>query len=370
VRWFAEEARRIYGDIIPSPWHDRQLFATKEPIGVVAAITPWNFPSSMLARKIAPAIAAGCTIVAKPATQTPYSALVWADLCQRAGVPKGVLNIVTGDPKAIGRELCENPIVRKLTFTGSTQVGKILLQQAAGTVKKVSMELGGNAPFIVFDDADLDKAVAGAVAAKFRNSGQTCVCTNRLYVQDEIYDAFLERFVAAVNDLKVGNGLDDGVQQGPLIDENSVRKVEELVSDARESGARVVTGGGRHALGGTFYAPTIIADANQRMKIAREEAFGPVAPVFRFTTEEEVIESANATEYGLAAYFYTKSLGRAFRVSRALEYGIVGVNEGIVTTEVAPFGGVKESGVGREGSHYGIEDYLEVKYISMGGLDG
>ena len=368
VRWFAEEARRVYGDIIPSPWRDRQLLATREPVGVVAAITPWNFPSSMLARKIAPALAAGCTIVAKPASQTPFSALAWADLCERAGVPAGVVNIVTGDARIIGKELCENPAIRKLTFTGSTQVGKILLAQAAGTVKKVSMELGGNAPFIVFDDADLDAAVEGGIAAKFRNSGQTCVCTNRFYVQDGVYDVFMDKLTAAVKGLKVGNGLDDGVEQGPLIDENSLTKIEELVNDARDHGGEVVVGGTRHALGGSFYAPTVIANANKAMKIAREEAFGPIAPVFRFTNEEDAIAQANATEYGLAAYFYTQSLGRAFRVSRALEFGIVGVNEGIVTTEVAPFGGVKESGMGREGSHYGIEDYMEVKYISMGGL--
>ena len=368
VRWFAEEARRIYGEIIPSPWESRQLFAMREPVGVVAAITPWNFPSSMLARKIAPALAAGCTVVAKPASQTPFSGLAWGALCAEAGFPKGVVNIVTGGAREIGAELCENPAVRKLTFTGSTAVGKALLAQAAGTVKTVSMELGGNAPFIVFDDADLDAAVAGGIAAKFRNSGQTCVCTNRFYVQDGIYDAFMEKFVAAVEDLTVGDGLEDGVEQGPLIDVKALEKVEDFVADAAAHGGRVIAGGGRHALGGTFYQPTVVAEASEAMKLAREEVFGPVAPVFRFATEEEAVARANATEYGLAAYFYTRDLGRAFRVSRGLEYGIVGVNEGLVTTEVAPFGGYKHSGIGREGSRHGITDYLEIKYVSMGGL--
>jgi len=368
VRWFAEEARRIYGEIIPSPWESRQLFAMREPVGVVAAITPWNFPSSMLARKIAPALAAGCTVVAKPASQTPFSGLAWGALCAEAGFPKGVVNIVTGGAREIGAELCENPAVRKLTFTGSTAVGKALLAQAAGTVKTVSMELGGNAPFIVFDDADLDAAVAGGIAAKFRNSGQTCVCTNRFYVQDGIYDAFMEKFVAAVEDLTVGDGLEEGVEQGPLIDVKALEKVEEFVADAAAHGGRVIAGGERHALGGTFYQPTVVAEASEAMKLAREEVFGPVAPVFRFATEEEAVARANATEYGLAAYFYTRDLGRAFRVSRGLEYGIVGVNEGLVTTEVAPFGGYKHSGIGREGSRHGITDYLEIKYVSMGGL--
>ena len=368
VRWFAEEARRIYGEIIPSPWESRQLFAMREPVGVVAAITPWNFPSSMLARKIAPALAAGCTVVAKPASQTPFSGLAWGALCAEAGFPKGVVNIVTGGAREIGAELCENPAVRKLTFTGSTAVGKALLAQAAGTVKTVSMELGGNAPFIVFDDADLDAAVAGGIAAKFRNSGQTCVCTNRFYVQDGIYDAFMEKFVAAVEDLTVGDGLEDGVEQGPLIDVKALEKVEDFVADAAAHGGRVIAGGERHALGGTFYQPTVVAEASEAMKLAREEVFGPVAPVFRFATEEEAVARANATEYGLAAYFYTRDLGRAFRVSRGLEYGIVGVNEGLVTTEVAPFGGYKHSGIGREGSRHGITDYLEIKYVSMGGL--
>jgi len=368
VLWFAEEARRVYGDIIPSPWQDRRLLATRQAIGVVGAITPWNFPSSMLARKIAPALAAGCTIVAKPASQTPLSALAWGVLCEQAGFPKGTVNIVTGSAREIGAELCENPLVAKITFTGSTEVGKILLKQAAGTVKKTSMELGGNAPFIVFDDADIDAAVEGAITSKFRNAGQTCVCTNRVYVQAGIYDAFVEKFGAAVEKLTIGSGLQDGVELGPLIDDNAVEKVEEFVADAQEKGGRVVVGGARHELGASFYKPTVIADAGADMRLSKEEIFGPVAPVFRFETEEEAIAQANDTEFGLAAYFYTRDLGRAFRVSEALEYGIVGVNEGLVTTEVAPFGGFKESGMGREGSYMGIEDYLEVKYVAMGGL--
>jgi len=368
VRWFAGEARRVYGEIIPSPWQDRQLHATREPIGVVAAITPWNFPSSMLARKIAPALAAGCTVVAKPASQTPYSGLIWGQLCGAAGFPRGVVNVVTGDARTIGAELCSNQAVRKVTFTGSTQVGKILLRQAADTVKKVSMELGGNAPFIVFDDADLDAAVAGAIAAKFRNSGQTCVCTNRVYVQDGIHDAFMARFATAIEALKMGNGLEDDVQAGPLIDENSLAKVEEFVADAQAKGGNITLGGKRLRSRGFFFAPTLIENANDDMRLSREEVFGPLAPVFKFTSEEEVLRRANATEFGLAAYFYTQSLGRAMRVSRALEYGIVGINEGLVTTEVAPFGGFKESGVGREGGPHGIEDYLEIKYVCMGGL--
>ncbi|HEY4200661.1 MAG TPA: NAD-dependent succinate-semialdehyde dehydrogenase [Devosiaceae bacterium] len=368
VLWFAEEARRIYGDIIPSPWQGRRLLATRQAIGVVAAITPWNFPSSMLARKIAPALAAGCTIVAKPASQTPFSGLAWGELCEQAGFPKGVVNVITGSAREIGAELCANPLVKKLTFTGSTEVGKILLAQSASTVKKTSMELGGNAPFLVFNDADLDAAVEGAIASKFRNAGQTCVCTNRVYVQSGVYDAFLDKFSKAAEKLTVGAGVEAGVEIGPLIDDNAVAKVEELMEDAKAGGARVVSGGARHWRGSTFYQPTIIAEATQDMRLAREEIFGPVAPVFRFETEEEAIAAANDTEFGLAAYFYTRDLGRAFRVSEALEYGIVGVNEGLVTTEVAPFGGFKESGMGREGSYLGIEDYLEVKYVSMGGL--
>ncbi len=369
VLWFAEEARRVYGDIIPSPWPGRRLMATRQPVGVVGAITPWNFPSSMLARKIAPALAAGCTIVCKPATQTPYSGLAWGELCAQAGFPPGVVNIITGSAREIGGELTSNPLVRKITFTGSTEVGKVLLGQAAGTVKKVSMELGGNAPFIVFDDADIDRAVEGGINAKFRNTGQTCVCTNRFYVQAGVYDAFVEKLAAATKRMRVGAGVEEAVELGPLIDRPSLEKVEEFVADAVDKGGRVLTGGQRHTLGGNFFEPTVIADASAGMRFAREEIFGPLAPVFRFDTEEEAIRLANDTEYGLACYFYTRDLGRAFRVSEALEYGIVGVNEGLVTTEVAPFGGVKESGMGREGSRLGIEDYLEVKYVCMGGLD-
>ncbi|WIJ26358.1 NAD-dependent succinate-semialdehyde dehydrogenase [Devosia sp. RR2S18] len=368
ILWFAEEARRVYGDIIPSPWPDRRLLVTKQPVGVVGAITPWNFPSSMLARKIGPALAAGCTIVAKPAAQTPYSALAYGVLAEAAGIPKGVLNIVTGDAKQIGGELTSSSKVAKISFTGSTAVGKLLLRQGAETVKKMSMELGGNAPFLIFDDADLERAVSGAVAAKFRNAGQTCVCTNRFYVQAGIYDSFLEEFDAAVAALRVGNGSEEGTQIGPLIDSSALAKVEDLVGDAREHGGRIVRGGERHTAGENFYAPTIIAEASTRMRLAREEIFGPVAPIFRFDTEDEAIAAANNTEYGLACYFYTQDLARAFRVSEALDYGIVGVNDGLVTTEVAPFGGFKESGVGREGSRYGIEDYLEIKYVSLGGL--
>ncbi len=369
VLWFAEEARRVYGMTIPSPWSARKLMTSRQPVGVVGAITPWNFPSSMLARKIAPALAAGCTIVAKPASQTPYSGLVWGKLCEMAGFPAGTVNIVTGDPRAIGGELTSNPQVRKITFTGSTGIGKLLMEQAAGTVKKVSMELGGNAPFIIFDDADVDRAVAGAIESKFRNSGQTCVCTNRFYAQAGIYDAFIAKLAEATEKLKVGPGMEPGVEQGPLVDAKSLEKVDELLADALAKGGRVITGGARHELGGNFYAPTIVVDAKSSMRFAREEIFGPLAPVFRFETEEEAIKLANDTEFGLACYFYTRDLGRAFRVSDALEYGIVGVNEGLVTTEVAPFGGVKESGIGREGSSHGIEDYLEIKYLCLGGLE-
>jgi succinate-semialdehyde dehydrogenase/glutarate-semialdehyde dehydrogenase len=368
VLWFGEEARRVYGDVIPSPWPDRRILVTKEPVGVVAAITPWNFPSSMLSRKIGPALAAGCTAVIKPASQTPYSGLAWGALCEEVGIPKGVINIVTGSAGEIGEELTRNPLVRKISFTGSTEVGKILLKQAAGTVKKVSMELGGNAPFLVFDDADLDRAVAGAMAAKYRNAGQTCVCTNRFYVQAGSYDEFVDKLAAASKALKIGSGLDEGVQQGPLIDERAVEKVEAFVADAEAKGGRVVVGGKRHKLGGSFFEPTVVADATQEMRFAKEEIFGPVAPVFPFETEEEAIRLANDTEFGLACYFYTRDLGRAFRVSEGLKYGLVGVNEGIITTEVAPFGGMKESGLGREGSKYGIEDYLDVKYVCVGGL--
>jgi succinate-semialdehyde dehydrogenase/glutarate-semialdehyde dehydrogenase len=370
VLWFAEEARRTYGETIPSPWPDRRLMTIRQPVGVVAAITPWNFPSSMLARKIAPAVAAGCTVVAKPASQTPFSALAWGVLCEKAGFPAGVVNIVTGNARAIGGVLTADPRVRKLTFTGSTAIGKVLMQQAAGTVKKVSMELGGNAPFIVFDDADPDAAVKGAIESKFRNVGQTCVCTNRFYVQAGIHDAFVEKLSAATSALKVGDGAAEGTQQGPLVDAAALEKVEELLADARKGGAKVVLGGARHALGGNFFEPTVLTGARPAMRLAREEIFGPVAPVFRFETEEEAVALANDTEYGLAGYVYTRDIGRAFRMSEALEYGIVGVNAGLVTTEVAPFGGVKESGIGREGSHHGIADYLDVKYIAMGGITG
>ncbi|MBS9720781.1 NAD-dependent succinate-semialdehyde dehydrogenase [Tianweitania sp. BSSL-BM11] len=368
ILWFAEEARRTYGDVVPSPWADRRILVTKEPTGVIAAITPWNFPSSMLARKIGPALAAGCTAVVKPASQTPYSGLAWGALCEEAGFPKGAVNVVTGSASEIGDELCEHPLVKKITFTGSTEVGKILIAKSASTVKKVSMELGGNAPFLVFDDADLDRAVEGAIAAKYRNSGQTCICTNRFFVQEGIYDAFVEKFSAAAAKLKIGDGTEAGVQQGPLIDEKAVEKVEELVSDAKEKGGTIVTGGKRHALGGSFYEPTVISNATPAMRFMKEEIFGPVAPVFKFSSEDEAIELANDTEYGLAAYFYTGNLGRAFRVMEGLKYGMVGVNEGIITTPEAPFGGVKESGLGREGGHQGIEDYLDTKYVSIGGL--
>lgn len=368
VRWFAEEARRLYGETIPSPWPDRRILVTKEPVGVVAAITPWNFPSSMLSRKIGAALAAGCTVVCKPSELTPYSGLAWGVLAEMAGIPAGVINIVTGDAKSIGAEMTSNPLVKKLTFTGSTAVGKLLMKQCADTVKKVSFELGGNAPFLVFDDADLDKAVEGAIASKYRNAGQTCVCANRFYVQAGVYDAFVEKFAAASKAMKVGNGLEDGVVQGPLIEEKAVAKVERLLKDALDKGGKVVTGGHRHALGGTFFEPTVIAGATPDMEFAREEIFGPMAPVFKFETEEEAIRLANATEYGLACYFFTKDLGRAFRVAEGLEYGQVGVNAGVITTEVAPFGGVKESGFGKEGSKYGCDDYLVVKYVCLGGI--
>ena len=366
--WFAEEGRRTYGDVVPSPWADRRIITTKQPVGVIAAITPWNFPSSMLARKLGPALAAGCTAVVKPASQTPYSALAWGVLAEEAGFPKGVINIVTGSAGEIGDEICANPLVRKLTFTGSTEVGKMLIQKCASTVKKVSMELGGNAPFIVFDDADVDRAVEGAIVAKYRNSGQTCVCTNRFFVQAGIYEEFVQKLAAASTKLKVGSGLEDGTQQGPLIDEKAVEKVEEFVDDAKAKGGRIVAGGKRHALGGSFFEPTVIADAKPDMKFMKEEIFGPVAPVFKFETEEEAIRLANDTEFGLASYFYTGNLGRAFRVMEGLKYGMVGVNEGLITTVEAPFGGVKESGLGREGGHQGIEDYLDTKYVCLGGL--
>jgi succinate-semialdehyde dehydrogenase/glutarate-semialdehyde dehydrogenase len=364
--WFAEEARRAYGDTIPSPWPERRIMVVKQPVGVVAAITPWNFPTLMLARKIGAALSAGCTVVAKPASQTPYSAIAWALLAEEAGVPKGVLNVVTGAAREIGAELVESPFVRKITFTGSTEVGKQLTAAAAATMKRVSMELGGNAPFIVFDDADLDAAVAGAIQSKYRNSGQTCVCANRFLVQSGVREAFVAKLAAAAADLKVGNGLEDGVAQGPLIDEAAVAKVEEHLADALAKGARLVTGGKR--LGGSFFAPTVVDGVTTAMKVAREETFGPLAPVFSFETEDEAIAMANDTEFGLAAYAYTRDLGRAFRVMERLQYGQVGINAGVITTEVAPFGGVKDSGLGREGSKYGIEGFLELKYVALGGL--
>lgn len=368
VEWFAEEGKRIYGDVIPAHQPDKRIVVTKEPIGVVAAITPWNFPSAMITRKAGPALAAGCPIVLKPATQTPFSALALAELAHRAGIPAGIFNVVTGAAGAIGGEMTGNPIVRKLTFTGSTEIGKILMQQCAGTVKKVSMELGGNAPFIVFDDADLDAAVEGAIASKFRNTGQTCVCANRLLVQDGVYDVFAAKLASAVAKLKVGDGLKGETQQGPLIDMKAVAKVEEHIADATSKGARIIAGGKRHTLGGSFFEPTILADVTPKMAVAKEETFGPVAPLFRFKTEAEAVQMANDTEFGLAAYFYSRDLGRVWRVAEQVEYGIVGINTGIISTEVAPFGGVKESGIGREGSKYGIEDFLEVKYMCMGGI--
>jgi succinate-semialdehyde dehydrogenase/glutarate-semialdehyde dehydrogenase len=370
IEWFAEEAKRVYGDTIPEPFRDRKIVVVKEPVGVVAAITPWNFPSSMVTRKCAPALAAGCTVVVKPAEQTPYCATALAELADRAGFPKGVFNLVTGeDPEPIADEMTANRAVRKLSFTGSTEVGKLLMEKCAGTVKKVSMELGGNAPFIVFDDADLDAAIEGAMASKYRNSGQTCVCANRFLVQSRVYDEFASRFAQAASSLTLGNGLDEGVSQGPLIDGQALEKIERLVADAVAKGARVVLGGKRSALGGTYYEPTLLAEVTGDMAIANEEIFGPVAPLFRFEDEDEAIRLANDTPYGLAAYFYSRDVGRVWRVADALEYGIVGINVGIISTEAAPFGGMKESGIGREGAHYGIEEFLEVKYLCMGGLE-
>ena len=366
--WFAEEGRRAYGEIIPSNAVDRRILVTREPVGVCAAITPWNFPAAMITRKAGAALAAGCTMVLKPASQTPFSALALAELAERAGIPKGVFNVVTGSAQSIGDEICANPVVRKLSFTGSTAIGTQLIAQCAPTVKKLSMELGGNAPFIVFDDADLDAAVAGAMASKYRNAGQTCVCANRLLVQDGIHDAFAQKLAATVSALKVGNGTETGVTQGPLIDQAAVNKVSELLADALNKGARLVCGGKPHALGRNFFEPTIIADVSQEMRITREEIFGPVAPLIRFRDEAEAIRLANDTAFGLAAYFYTRDLGRIFRVSEALEYGIVGVNTGIISTEIAPFGGFKSSGLGREGSRHGLDDYLEIKYVCLGGI--
>ena len=367
IEWFAEEGKRAYGDIIPPHMPGMRLLVTKQPIGVVAAITPWNFPNAMITRKVAPALAAGCTVVLKPSEETPLSALALAELALRAGFPPGVLNLVTGmDAPSIGKVLTDSPIVRKVSFTGSTEVGKLLMRQSADTVKKVSLELGGNAPFIVFDDADLDAAVEGAIVSKYRNAGQTCVCANRIFVQDGIYEAFLEKFTAAVLKQKVGPGTEQGVNIGPLINQEAREKVQRLVGNATQKGARVLTGG--HAMQGTFFQPTILADVNVGMDIMHEEIFGPVAPVIRFAEENEVIQMANDTPYGLAAYFYGRDIGRVFRVAEALEYGMVGVNTGLIATTVAPFGGVKESGVGREGSKYGLEDFLEVKYICLGGI--
>ena len=368
LEWFGEEAKRVYGDVIPGHQPDKRLLAIRQPIGVAACITPWNFPLAMITRKAGPAIAAGCTVVLKPASQTPFSALALAELGERAGLPKGVFNVITGSATEIGGELTSNPTVRKLSFTGSTEVGKLLMAQCAATVKKVSLELGGNAPFIVLDDADLDAAVEGAIASKYRNTGQTCVCANRLLVQDGVYNAFTARLSAAVKKLKPASGLEADATQGPLIDDRAVAKVEEHVADALSKGARIVTGGKRHALGGRFYEPTVLADVTPAMMVSREETFGPVAPLFRFKTDEDAIAMANDTEFGLAAYFYARDIGRVWRMAEALDTGIVGINTGIISTEVAPFGGVKESGLGREGSKYGIEEFLEIKYLCFGGI--
>jgi succinate-semialdehyde dehydrogenase/glutarate-semialdehyde dehydrogenase len=367
LEWFAEEGKRVYGDTIPSPASDRRIVVVKEPIGVCAAITPWNFPAAMITRKVGPALAAGCPMVVKPAEATPLSALALAWLAERAGVPAGIFSVVTGDPKAIGAEMTGNALVRKLSFTGSTGVGRLLMSQCAPTVKKLSLELGGNAPFIVFEDADLDAAVAGAIASKYRNSGQTCVCANRLYVHEKVYDAFAEKLSAAVaQQLKVGRGTEAGVTLGPLINEAALLKVETHIADAVSKGARVVTGGKRHALGHNFFEPTILTGVTSSMKIAKEETFGPVAPLFEFSSDDEVVRMANDTEFGLAAYFYSRDIGRVWRVAEALEYGMVGINTGLISNEVAPFGGVKQSGLGREGSHYGIDEYVVIKYLCMG----
>ena len=371
IEWFAEEAKRIYGDIIAPPSNDKRLMVVRQPVGVVASITPWNYPSAMITRKVAPALAAGCTFVAKPAAETPLSAFAMAVLAEEAGVPPGVLNVVCGqDSSAIGGEITRNPIVRKLSFTGSTEVGKLLIQQCADTVKKVSMELGGNAPFIVFDDADIEAAVSGAMASKYRNSGQTCVCANRLLVQDGIYDAFAQRLAEEVNKFQLGNAVDESTTMGPLISVREATKVQAMVDDALAGGARALTGGQRSSLGECFVEPTVLVDARQSMRVFREEIFGPVAPLFRFDTEEEAVAMANDTQFGLASYFYTRDVGRIFRVAEALEYGMVGINEGIISNEMAPFGGIKESGSGREGSRYGIDDYVEMKYLCLAGLGG
>ena len=368
IEWFAEEGKRVYGDTIPAPVADQRIVVVKEPIGVCAAITPWNFPAAMITRKAAPALAAGCTMVVKPASQTPLSALALALLAERAGIPPGVLSVITGSASDIGTELCTHPLVRKVSFTGSTEVGRVLMVQTASTIKKVSMELGGNAPFIVFDDADLDAAVEGAIVSKYRNAGQTCVCANRLYVHSKVYDAFASKLVTAVKALSVGNGMTEGTRIGPLIDGKAVQKVEQHIADATARGARILAGGRRHALGHSFFEPTVLADVTPAMRVAREETFGPLAPLMRFETEDEVVALANDTEYGLASYFYARDLGRVWRVAERLDYGMVGVNTGLISNEVAPFGGVKQSGLGREGSHYGIEDYLVIKYINMAGI--
>ncbi len=369
IRWFAEEIRRKKGEIVPAPQAGRRLLVTHHPVGVVGAITPWNFPSSMLARKLGPALAAGCTVVAKPATVTPYSALAWGKLCEDVGFPAGVLNIVTGSARAIGGAIMDSPDVRKVTFTGSTEVGKTLIRQSADTVKKVSMELGGNAPFIVFDDADIDAAIEGAMIAKYRNMGQTCVCTNRFYVQAGVHDEFVAKLTAATKAMKVGDGTEDGVMQGPMIDAGAVAKVEELVADATAKGGSIATGGARHALGGTYYQPTVITGATQDMQFAKDEIFGPLSAVFKFDTEEGAMAAANDTEFGLAAYAYTRDLGRIFRLNEQLEYGLIGINAGLITTVEAPFGGVKESGMGKEGGTQGLDDYLVSKYTCLAGLD-
>jgi succinate-semialdehyde dehydrogenase / glutarate-semialdehyde dehydrogenase len=369
IEWFAEEAKRVYGDTIPAPWADKRILVIKQPIGVAALITPWNFPNAMITRKAGPALASGCPAVIKPASQTPYSALAMAELGERAGIPKGVLNVITGDSKAIGAELCANPKVRKLSFTGSTETGRILMRQSADTIKKLSLELGGNAPFIVFDDADLDAAVEGALASKYRNAGQTCVCANRLYVQDGVYEAFAAKLTEKVKGFKVGPGTEPGVVIGPLIDEQGLKKVETHIADAVGKGAKVLLGGKRDQRGGLFFQPTVLTDVTPQMLVSHEETFGPVAPLIRFKTEQEVINLANDSEFGLSGYFYSRDVGRIFRVAEAMETGIVGANVGIISTEVAPFGGVKQSGLGREGSKYGMEEYLEVKYILLGGLD-
>ncbi len=368
LEWFAEEAKRVYGDTIPGHQHDKRILVLKQPIGVTAAITPWNFPSAMITRKVGPALAAGCTMVLKPASQTPFSALALAELAEQAGIPPGVFSVVTGSAADVGAELTSNPSVRKLSFTGSTEIGRQLLAECAADIKKVSLELGGNAPFIVFEDADLDAAVEGALISKFRNNGQTCVCANRLYIHDQVYDAFVDKLRVAVAGLKIGNGLEPGVTTGPLIDAQALAKVQQHIDDALTRGAQLVCGGQPHALGGGFFEPTILVDVPADALVAREETFGPLAPLFRFRDEAEVIALANATEYGLASYFYARDLGRVFRVAEALEYGMVGINTGLISTELAPFGGVKSSGLGREGSKYGIDDYLEIKYLCLGGI--